>query len=494
MTTIQYECPNNCQKYSKTIDEIFEAGIKHRDKLISLKEISENQKMKISILREEKNGLLDQVDKLELNSKYDSDLILRMTRESRNLKIETRDLKQYVVEMEDIRNDQTEKNENLVTLRKRNTDLEEEIFQKDLKILELSENIDNKQHEGSSLAEELNQARFDNTKDKIKTLEQELKDLKEKEVEKIQLRNEQFYKMETILETNSRMISTLTLQLQRNQEFPAVKCWFGVKCYRKFCRFDHRHVYRKDNRVPVSKQNSADISNHVVQKSLCERCGKVFENETSYKKHIENGHKEKNEEKAFKCEVCSFHFDSMSDLNSHVSQKHQNMEIECELCGKYFVSRNELLYHRMQHDEESRKNEKEIDALTKSLQKLINTKFIEMESHPELCHQCNHCAEGFLTQEGMIKHMKTTHETTKEKPQKIIPSSFKCELCEINFNEVNHQHEHMDEKHGGRWKYGDKDIIYEGDEYEETDSCSDDTSTENSDTEASEIQSGEVSE
>ena len=44
-------------------------------------------------MREEKNNLLDKVDKMELDAKRDSELILRMTRDTRDLKIELRDLR-----------------------------------------------------------------------------------------------------------------------------------------------------------------------------------------------------------------------------------------------------------------------------------------------------------------------------------------------------------------------------------------------------------------
>ena len=41
----QREC--TCKKYSKTTDEIVKATVKHRDAVISLKEISEKQKVRL---------------------------------------------------------------------------------------------------------------------------------------------------------------------------------------------------------------------------------------------------------------------------------------------------------------------------------------------------------------------------------------------------------------------------------------------------------------
>ena len=69
------ECQNNCHRYSKTIDEIYEAGNKHREKLIALKDITENQKIKICSLREDNNFHLDKIDQLEYDARRDSDSI-----------------------------------------------------------------------------------------------------------------------------------------------------------------------------------------------------------------------------------------------------------------------------------------------------------------------------------------------------------------------------------------------------------------------------------
>ena len=57
----------NCSKYSKSIDEIYNAGSKHKQKLVELKDIAIKQKMKIAQSQEEKTAMLDQVEHL----KYD---------------------------------------------------------------------------------------------------------------------------------------------------------------------------------------------------------------------------------------------------------------------------------------------------------------------------------------------------------------------------------------------------------------------------------------
>ena len=511
-----YACPNNCHRYSKTIDEIFDAGNKHREKLICLKEITENQKLKISSIREEKIGLLDQVDRLELDAHRDSDMILRMTRETRSLKIEIRDLKKHVIEIEEISKEHKDSKEIIENLTKRSNDLEEELLIKSVKILELSELTEKKEFE-TFLDEELQEADNKpkiNLEIKIKMLQQEVKYLKEKDLDDKESRNEQYQKMQIISESNEKIISSLSSQLKNIQEMKSPKCWFGPKCYRKFCRFDHSHVFRKDNRVANLNENLVIAPQNVVQESLCEECGNVFENQTKFKEHIANEHKEAHQKKQPKlsCEECAHNFDTWAKLNDHVNQYHQGTDIECEQCGIYFVSRKE---HQDHMNKKHIKNVDDgiIEELTMKMYNLIDTKE-EKEQKPKTetpnqtvkDFRCDHCGEMFMTKTSLKNHVKRVHKVYTEKSEKEIielevdtlthnkepqPSNFECGMCEIDFSCIENMDDHMDYKHGGRWKLGDKDVVYLGDEYEE--SFSTDDTTNDSESEISESQSGEVS-
>jgi hypothetical protein len=41
-------------------------------------------------------------------------------------------------------------------------------------------------------------------------------------------------------------------------------------------------------------------------------------------------------------------------------------------------------------------------------------------------------------------------------------------LCVLDFETLDEMDEHMDEKHQGRWKLSDPDVIFEVDDYEES--------------------------
>ena len=68
-------------------------------------------------------------------------------------------------------------------------------------------------------------------------------------------------------------------------------------------------------------------------------------------------------------------------------------------------------------------------------------------------------------------------------------------MCEMDFNSVEYMDSHMDDKHEGRWKINDPDIIYEGESYSESSTDTSVTDDEDDDnytvTEDSEIESGE---
>ena len=66
------KCEKGCQKYNKSIDEIVEAAAKHKEKLEALIEIAGSQKEKIFCLRNHRNELFENIDKL--NDEHDNEL------------------------------------------------------------------------------------------------------------------------------------------------------------------------------------------------------------------------------------------------------------------------------------------------------------------------------------------------------------------------------------------------------------------------------------
>ena len=76
---METEGPNGCYRYRQSLEEVVEAGNKHKEKALALKDIAVNLKNRVSNLREEKHQLQDKVDELEFETRNQRDLIIRMT-------------------------------------------------------------------------------------------------------------------------------------------------------------------------------------------------------------------------------------------------------------------------------------------------------------------------------------------------------------------------------------------------------------------------------
>ena len=358
MEMIKYECPKRCHLYSKSFEEIIEAGNKHREKVLALKDISENQKIKISSLREERNQLLDTVDRLELDQKRDSDMILRMTSETRNLKREVRDQKNILLEKEEILIEKMEKENVMEVLELKSKDLEDELITKDIYISNLEELVKKKESNETHLESELSSSdtNRENLVDKVRSLEATLKRIKEIEIYGKKKRVKLFEKMDTIVQERQGEVEKLKEKIKGMKQKPLPKCWHGKYCSRWLCNFDHRHIYTKVN-IHLQK-----LTDNQVQEYLCDECGKVFESYENLQTHIASCHKDIpsddqnvsddvecelrgnarkiGEEKqhqnenchietltSFKCKECPFVSDSRSNLNSHVIRSHNDDEI-----------------------------------------------------------------------------------------------------------------------------------------------------------------------
>ena len=137
-----------------------------------------------------------------------------------------------------------------------------------------------------------------------------------------------------------------------------------------------------------------------------------------------------------------------------------------------------------------------------------------ISKQPKSCitFNCHICDEGFATKTSLKNHMKRKHNVYKKNiAEKVeqktrsaevyVPiSKLKCEMCEIRFFALEKMDDHMDEQHGGRWKFNDPDVVMFGDDNEESeesveeesdDSLSSDEDSENLEDEKSDTQSGE---
>ena len=95
-----FKCSKGCDRYSKSVDEIFEAGVKHKNKLVELKEIAEGQKEKISCLRKHRDEIKEEMNKLEdvheVKMKHNAEKICQLTDQVAELLKENKDQKDEI--------------------------------------------------------------------------------------------------------------------------------------------------------------------------------------------------------------------------------------------------------------------------------------------------------------------------------------------------------------------------------------------------------------
>ena len=518
METIKYECPKRCHLYEQSFEEIVAAGSKHREKVVSLTEIAKEQKSKISSLREEKNSLLDQLDKLELDAKSDADLILRMTSETRSLKIEIRNIRMETIEKEEVIREKESNIEEIEFYKVKSKDLEDELFLKEHKIQELEEIVSkSKQTVGDTLENELNSIgeEKEHLKVKVDNLEDELRKMQSAEKSGKEKRNSLYQILDTLTEERKENLDKLREKIQKMKHRRLPKCWYGIKCKRLFCSFDHSNVFRKVNRNDRFSENSPPIIENCSSSILCEQCGFIFETLEQVKSHVETVHEEgqvleddletTNEEPQgpkFQCRECSSIFYNRPDLNYHASVNHKEVDIECNHCGKYFVSLNELKDHKQQYKDSKERDEQETRRLANSLQMLLKNEGPSVDEKKkqrgDVSFKCNQCEIVLNSESSLRKHIKRSHETIHSNvpvttnvcmKQSTKSRPLECGMCVIDFKSGDDMNGHMDLKHGGRWKHDDPDVIMLGDDIEESDFSESDE--EISETENSESQSGE---
>ena len=273
MEKIVYECPNNCEKYSKSIDEIFQAGKKHKEKLLTVIELSETQKLKISSLREEKNNLLDQVDQLEHDKKNDNKLILRMTRENGELKRELIDYRRKAIEQDELLREHKYESEVNHSFAVKLKDLEDEIFMKDHKISKLETKVKKSEviaHENIDFEMKSIETQNELLKDQVKTLEAEIMTIKKKEISDKIKRDNLFQIMDANMKSRKINLANLKTKINKIKQKRTPYCWYGIECTRMFCKFSHSFIFTKDNR----KLNHQVLQ--LIYVNIVVKCSKVL--------------------------------------------------------------------------------------------------------------------------------------------------------------------------------------------------------------------------
>ena len=215
-------------------------------------------------------------------------------------------------------------------------------------------------------------------------------------------------------------------------------------------------------------------------------------NEDSLRVHKQICQVPEEEKTVFKCELCKYSSTAIKYLKAHVMKVHEKEKhkLQCDDCGKTFMFQSELKIHReMTHEGIKRKPyvksksyELMCDKCGKSFQSKkrlhYHTSNNECQAEPIKCEKCNgffsgrryyvahfrskhggepqqyaynegeficdQCPNGYMTKQGLSKHIQSDHLGIKEVRKFTLK---KCKDCNKAFKNLASLKEHILSKH-----------------------------------------------
>ena len=415
------KCQNGCER----MEEVMQYAAKNKNDVISLKEIAESQKVKISCLRRHRNELQDQLDKKDSDHETEQ--------KDRNDKIS------YLQEENDSLKDQIDDQKGEIEAKTKEIET----------LLKSAKNRDELEPTLNCLADEISLAKSEVDKEnmgrEIKVLKKKIVNL-EKSRNGVAVFNKQLDKLgEKRKEDLAKLKSSIKNLKATNKQ----KCKFGWACRKSlFCKFDHTYLYSKVN------YNKPKGSDQPIFRDppnlLCEMCGKTFKTKDKFEHHIEgckatsntvlrNVATQNSQNKQCECEICLKIFSNNLHLKKHKQEEHANDEISCSECGKYFISKEELMHHEKTEHGGQKLVDEDISDLLKVLNNLADEEPEQSNEKKEIVkgskkscqlkklEESNECMKSTGAKIKMKKHKKKKHEQVKHE---ISTIKIQTDICE----------------------------------------------------------------
>ena len=272
------------------------SALNHQDQedIKDLRNMVEEQRIKISCLRKHRNEIIDRhekhIDDYEIEFKAKEVDI-------KHLQDTSKQMKQQIC------------------------DLKEEIIEKDVKLAELNTKIDRKKNidemksTQTSLFEELAGAESDQIKKDLQDKNDNLENKLLVEARHSQRRRAMYAKLNILESENKYQLEKLEKKIRKVANVKDLsKCRYGAECIRKFCHFDHSFVFKK-----VNKHQSLSFP--------CRKCHKVFKTQHSFAHHMEDHETiESDSQKDEPVEVLSrqVEFAQEGNLSCHEDEQYAN--------------------------------------------------------------------------------------------------------------------------------------------------------------------------
>ena len=152
----------------------------------------------------------------------------------------------------------------------------------------------------------------------------------------------------------------------------------------------------------ISRHNSAVHPTNVVNKTMCELCGKTADSYRMWKAHMSKVHKVP----SFKCKHCPEKFFNATEVVVHTKETHKDVIMPCDKCGQIFVSRSNWSYHSVRCNGTANSGTFVCDQCGKDLSTAIALRRHIRHNHEmEKTHKCTLCSYATPTIARLQKHM-----------------------------------------------------------------------------------------
>ena len=174
---------------------------------------------------------------------------------------------------------------------------------------------------------------------------------------------------------------------------------FGMQCKKYQAKFKLQRIFQ------MHLQRCSGDPNDEVPDITCDTCGRLFDNDVLYDKHVHRNTCKDQKDKNLLCNICKKLFRNRSQLKGHVCVKYT-----CSKCDKTSVHQSSKIKHE------------------KNCQQKL--------------YKCSVCLEGFDTRSEKAKHERVCKVTKKNTQLK-----YQCNQCEMRFGTKHEQHVHKGNAH-----------------------------------------------
>ena len=175
----------------------------------------------------------------------------------------------------------------------------------------------------------------------------------------------------------------------------------------------------------------------VQAKYQCTICGKLYQENSKLKDHMENAHFKS---KIHECKECDAKFETRTKYQYHIANFHSKERFVCEECGKDYPTKLRLTFHMPSHLD--RTHICDDCGLSFKTEMALNSHKL---SHLEKTFNCTvpGCDKKFSGKKAIREHIKNSH---------VKSETFTCDQCPKEFKQRNNLNNHINIHHLGKIK------------------------------------------